>query len=171
MGTLAPDQIAPTEQYRAASAHYNDGKYVEALSILNALRAQYPHDQTIAKAIQKCWAASEARDQVIAVRAAHPIKEEESETDDDEPRSHPRMRFAVKVTVFVILAAIPCAVIYKSVRDAWTETRVERTAPTLNVIQSTVQTPGIGAQPLVKPTPIRPTAPQRVLNTPPRATQ
>lgn len=167
MTTLAPEQTAPTEQYRAASGLYNDGKYVEALSILNALRAQFPQDQIIAKAIQKCWAASEARDQVAAVRVAHPIKEDESQSeDDDEPRTYPRMRFAVRIAVFVILAAIPCAVIYKSVRDAWSEARVERAAPTLQVIQSTVHTPGVGAQPLVKSTPIRSTAPQRALNTP-----
>lgn len=167
MGTQAPEQTAPTEQYRAASALYNDGKYVEALSILQALRAQFPNDQTIAKAIQKCWAASEARDQAAAVRAAHPVKEEESASEDDAgPRTYPRFRFAVKVVVFAVLAAIPCAVIYKSVRDAWSEASVERAAPTLQVIQSTVQTPGIGAQPLVKPAPIRPTAPQRVLTPP-----
>lgn len=166
MGTLAPEQTAPTEQYRAASALYNDGKYVEALSILQALRAQFPNDQTIAKAIQKCWTASEAHDHVGSIRAAHPVKEDESEAeDDDEPRTYPRVRFAVKVAVFAILAAIPCAVIYKSVRDAWSEARVERAAPTLQVMQSTVQTPGIGGQPVVKPTPIRPSTPQQRVST------
>ena len=170
MATLAPEQTAPTEQYRAASALYNDGKYVEALSILQALRAQFPTDQTIAKAIQKCWTASEARDQVAAVRAAHPVEEDdESEAEaDNEPRTYPRVRFAVKVAVFMVLAAIPCAVIYKSVRDAWAERGVERAAPTLQVMQTNVQTPGLGAQPVVKPTTLRPTTAQRVSTSPQR---
>lgn len=167
MGTLVSEQAAPTEQYRAASALYKDGRYVEALSILQALRAQFPQDQTIAKAIQKCWTASEARDQVAAIRAAHPVKEEEDEAEDDaEPRTYPRVRFAVKAAVFVILAAIPFAVIYKSVRDAWTERGVERAAPTLQVRQTNVQTPGIGGQPIVKPTTLRPATPQRASTTP-----
>lgn len=169
MATLAPEQTAPTEQYRAASALYNDGKYVEALSILQALRAQFPNDQTIAKAIQKCWTASEARDQVAAIRAAHPVKEEEDEAEEDnEPRTYLRLRFAVKVAVFVLLASIPCAVIYKSVREAWAERGVERAAPTLQVMQTNVQTPGLGAQPVVKPTTLRPTTAQRVSTSPQR---
>ncbi|MBM3289118.1 MAG: alpha/beta hydrolase [Candidatus Hydrogenedentes bacterium] len=106
MGPDIAESSADAECYRQAQALYREGKFVQALAVLKRLQSTYPRDETIAKAIAKCWTAAEAHDAAVADAATRSGR-------DEAPvalRTDPRVRAALLSTFVCVVAALVFAV-------------------------------------------------------------